>query len=594
MVGRRSLHTLVCYCPFCLATLLEMARSFTLRNAISLLAAGFLACAPVSEASSLHHHLHHQHLFTRHHARTSHLEAHSSILETRTADIEGRDNNIRKRAIPTYQGYSLTWSDDFTGSGQPSSTNWRFSTGTKYQGGPDNWGTGEIETYTSSTNNVYVDGSGLLHIVPRKDSSNRWTSARIETNRVFRCATGGKMIIEARIKLPSTPSNQQQGIWPAFWAMGNAFRSNPMGWPGTGELDVMEQVNGDSEVFQSVHCGYYGGGPCNEPNGLGTRVPIDKSQYHTYTMTIDLSNSDWRSQSIEWRIDNAQTNILRGSQLQPSQQQGVTPQGAWESITAKDFFILLNVAVGGSLPNAIAGTYTPNSQTRDGSNSEMIVDYVAVYNAPAPTNTPPPSNPTATPSPIQPGQTKFCVGWRKVQSGETCKNVVDKFQNIGLTTRYLVEWNPALGSESNCRTTPGYYVCVKTQPQPVQPGQLSNCGGWRYIQPSDTCSNVVSRYTGINLTLSKLVQWNPALGTTSNCHVSTGYYVCVKMMVPQPAQAGQIEGCTGWRYTSSSDTCSSLASKYRLSLSTLVRWNPALGSTSNCRVSPKNFVCVAV
>ncbi|KAK6349629.1 Carbohydrate binding 6 [Orbilia brochopaga] len=596
-----------------------MARSFTLRNAISLLAAGLLASAPVSEASSLHN-LHHRHLeqhpYLRHHERASNLEAQPSVLETRDNNLDARDNNIRKRAVPSYvaQGFSLTWADDFTTGTSGLAANWIFDLGHNYPGGPWHWGTGEVQEYTSSSSNIFVDGSGNLNIVPIKDSNGDWTSSRIESKRTFICQNGGRMIVEARIKLSSVTTNKL-GIWPAFWAMGKAFRDNGnSGWPTTGELDIMENINAESRIFNVVHCGTNGGGPCDEYNGIGTTTPITRGVFHTHRLIIDRTQSDWHFQTITWQTDGVQTFQLKGN--------SINDPSAWTALTQREIFMLLNVAVGGSLPDAFSGgVQTPTQATTGGPDSSMIVDYVAVFNAPPAgttttrTTTTTTSRPAATttagavttPSPIQNGQTGNCAGWRYIQPSDTCSNLVTRFSSIGLTLQNLVSWNPALGSTSNCSPTPGYFVCVQLKagtppppgstPSPIQPGQTAGCGGWRYTQSSDTCANLVTRFSSINLSLAELVKWNPALGSTSNCRVTPGYFVCVELAPPSPIQPGQVKGCAGWRYVQPSDTCANIVSRFSnigLTLSNLVRWNPALGSTSNCRTTPGNFVCVQI
>src|SRR6266508_4726318 len=151
-------------------------------------------------------------------------------------------------AVPptTAAGWTLNFVDDFTGAaGSGVSGNWRYTTGTSYPGGPANFGTGEVETMTSSTNNVALDGSGNLRITPRRDSAGSWTSGRIETNRTdFQPPAGGKMRVEARIQLPAVSGAGALGYWPAFWMLGEPYRGNWWNWPGVGEMDLMESVNG--------------------------------------------------------------------------------------------------------------------------------------------------------------------------------------------------------------------------------------------------------------------------------------------------------------------------------------------------------------
>jgi hypothetical protein len=88
---------------------------------------------------------------------------------------------------PTPAGYTLVYSDDFTGSANTAiDSSWIQDTGTGYPGGAANWGTGEVETMTGGTSNVHLDGHGDLGIKPLKDSAGHWTSGRVETSRTSR------------------------------------------------------------------------------------------------------------------------------------------------------------------------------------------------------------------------------------------------------------------------------------------------------------------------------------------------------------------------------------------------------------------------
>lgn len=157
---------------------------------------------------------------------------------------------VSSSGVPKINGYKLQWSDNFSGAkgNLPSPQNWIIDQGTSYTGGPANWGTGEIQTYTNSSTNVALDGNGHLHITPQKDKSGAWTSARIETRRTnFAPPKNGKMIVQARIALPSQTAAKSQGIWsviviallfndtngsrPAFWMLGANYRGNYQNWP---------------------------------------------------------------------------------------------------------------------------------------------------------------------------------------------------------------------------------------------------------------------------------------------------------------------------------------------------------------------------
>ncbi|HLB78698.1 MAG TPA: 1,3-beta-glucanase, partial [Candidatus Dormibacteraeota bacterium] len=95
-------------------------------------------------------------------------------------------------------GWRLIWSDEFNGAAGTgvNTANWIYDTGTGYScaGCPSNWGTGEVETMTSSTANVYQDGAGHLAIKPIRSANGTWYSGRIETQRTdFAAPVGGKL-----------------------------------------------------------------------------------------------------------------------------------------------------------------------------------------------------------------------------------------------------------------------------------------------------------------------------------------------------------------------------------------------------------------
>ena len=95
------------------------------------------------------------------------------------------DANAAVPAAPA--GMTTVFSDDFTGAAGTglNTANWLYDIGTGYAGGAANWGTGEVETMTNSTANVYQDGGGNLVIKPVRDSAGNWTSGRVETQRTM-------------------------------------------------------------------------------------------------------------------------------------------------------------------------------------------------------------------------------------------------------------------------------------------------------------------------------------------------------------------------------------------------------------------------
>jgi hypothetical protein len=119
--------------------------------------------------------------------------------------------NAEAAAPPAQAGWSQTFLDDFNGTAL--SGDWRHSEGTSSPGGPANFGTGEVQT--NSRNNVSVS-NGIMSITAQGNGLSGWTSDRIETNRQdFQPPAGGKLRVEARLRLPEAANGQSNGYWPA-------------------------------------------------------------------------------------------------------------------------------------------------------------------------------------------------------------------------------------------------------------------------------------------------------------------------------------------------------------------------------------------
>ncbi|RKN04009.1 glycosyl hydrolase family protein [Streptomyces radicis] len=260
------------------------------------------------------------------------------------------------------------WRADFDGAAGtlPSSEDWIIDTGTGYPGGPPNWGTGEIQTYTDDPANVSLDGEGHLTITALREGDT-WTSSRIETQRSdFAAPDGGKLRIEASLRLPDLDGEAGLGYWPAFWTLGADYRGNYWNWPGIGEFDIMENVNGVEQVWGVLHCGVSPGGPCDETNGRGASTPCDTcdSQFHEYALELDRTGE---TEYLRWYLDGQLFHTVSSADMDAA---------TWANATDHGHFILLNLAMGGAFPNGVAGQTTPTPATVPG--GSLTVDYVSV------------------------------------------------------------------------------------------------------------------------------------------------------------------------------------------------------------------------
>jgi beta-glucanase (GH16 family) len=277
---------------------------------------------------------------------------------------------------PTPAGWNVQFADDFLGpvGSLPSGDRWRFALGHSYPGGPENWGNGEVQAYTKDPANVSLDGNGVLLITPRKDAQGRWTSARIETNvDTFKPKPGEMMRVEARIRMPDVSGLAALGYWPAFWMVGGPYREL-RNWPGVGEFDIMEGVNGLSRVWGALHCGFLPGGPCKEPAGIASDVACPnttcQAAFHVYAFEWDLS---MKPAQLRWYVDGTLFHHIDEANL---------PAATWREISDhRGYFILLNVAMGSGFPDAFSPIKTPVTTTEP--DKPMMIDYVGVWIRPA-------------------------------------------------------------------------------------------------------------------------------------------------------------------------------------------------------------------
>jgi beta-glucanase (GH16 family) len=286
----------------------------------------------------------------------------------------GGSSNVTQAATPTpcttpYTSRPLTlvWSDEFNGAHNTGvdPSKWLYDIGTAYPSGPPQWGTGEVETMSSSTANVYQDGSGHLVIRPIHtggSATTGWTSGRIETQVPFAAPCGGVLAVEASIQQPDVSGTAGAGYWAAFWMIGASFRGNYNNWPGIGEIDVMEGIDGRSVTYPVFHCGIDPGGPCNEPTGI-TAGPHGcagcQTALHIYRFELDTSTSP---QQVRWYLDGANIFTVNASRFDAN---------TWANATNHGFYVILNLAMGGGFPG------NPTAQTASG--MPMLIDYVHVY-----------------------------------------------------------------------------------------------------------------------------------------------------------------------------------------------------------------------
>jgi len=233
---------------------------------------------------------------------------------------------------------NLRWSDEFNGT-TINTANWGFDLG----GG--GWGNNELENYTNRPENARIS-NGMLVIEARRENfgGSAYTSARMKTQ--GKQSFGINTWVEARINAP-----EGQGIWPAFWMLGNSIST--VGWPSCGEIDIMEiQGQNPFRNFGTIHWADANGQHASFGGTFNSSTSLTAG-FHTYAISRTATSIKWYVDGVQYAEANISGGINSTSEFQGS------------------FFIILNVAVGGNFVGSPDGsTIFPQ---------QMQVDWVRVW-----------------------------------------------------------------------------------------------------------------------------------------------------------------------------------------------------------------------
>ena len=244
------------------------------------------------------------------------------------------------------QDYQLVFEDAFDGTTVDTSY-WTFQIGDgTSEGLPPGWGNNELQYYRAENTTV---ADGLLTISAREErfEGYDYTSSRLIT-RDKQNFTYGRFEMRARLPLG-------QGLWPAFWMLFSPPGAYG-GWAASGEVDIMEYIgSAPNEVFGTLH--YGAPFPGNVFSTTEYTLPEGNfsDDFHTFAL-------EWEPGEIRWFVDDV---------LYATQTNWWSNGGAYPAPFDQDFYLLLNLAVGGNLPgNPDETTVFPQ---------EYVIDYVRVF-----------------------------------------------------------------------------------------------------------------------------------------------------------------------------------------------------------------------
>ena len=183
---------------------------------------------------------------------------------------------------------------------------------------------------------------GIINEDLQKDSSpyltgGIWTKGKKSFER-------GRMEIRAKLK-------GAQGAWPAIWMLPNESDKYP--WPQGGEVDIMEHLNHDTFVYQTVHSHYTYNlkQDKNPPNG--TTASINPQDFNVYGV-------DFWPDSLVFHVNGVKTFTYPRIQ---TDQEGQFPFNIPQ-------YLLLDMQLGGTWVGEIDPTGLP---------VEMAIDWVKHY-----------------------------------------------------------------------------------------------------------------------------------------------------------------------------------------------------------------------
>ena len=294
--------------------------------------------------------------------------------------------------ITKAQDYQLVWNEDFTEASLDEAV-WNIEV--TDNGGGNN----ELQYYVEKGVSLGVEpttGKHCLILTATKESYKQrdCTSGRVNSkNKMY--YTFGR--IEARIKFPNTAN----GLWPAFWQMGNNY--DQVGWPRCGETDIIEL--GHKNAFSAgtqdryfngaMHVGRAWDAVWSEANSVTWDYSVEDT-FHIVSMV-------WTPTTIDMYMDNVPTPYFHAN-LEPNEDADYNRQ----VIFGKPNFVIANLAVGGDF----TGLYSINQITAlaDGPRS-VYIDWIRIYqcgdagesfHSPSPSDEIEPENPQGSLSPTLP------------------------------------------------------------------------------------------------------------------------------------------------------------------------------------------------
>ncbi len=241
--------------------------------------------------------------------------------------------------------WELVWNDEFDNTGLPDPEKWG------YEYWPPYMVNGEFQSYQGKRleNTRVEDGNLIIEARLDRYNGSKYSSARMHTRDRGEWLYGR---IEVKAILP-----EGTGTWPAIWMLPVDDQINGLGWPASGEIDIMEHVGFDQDnVHASIHTNDYNW-PSGTQSSSGQYIEGVAEGFHLYVL-------EWSPEKLDVLVDDEIIHTYEN-------------EGRWQAWPFDNpFYLILNIAIGGNWggQEGVDESIFPQ---------QMVVVYVRVYQNPA-------------------------------------------------------------------------------------------------------------------------------------------------------------------------------------------------------------------
>lgn len=282
-----------------------------------------------------------------------------------------------------FRPQNLIWWDDFS-STSLNLNNWTYEIGNGCNQGENlcGWGNQELQSYEEENISIEQipgeEGNNALVITAMKQGNNNFTSGRITSQDNVHFQYG---VIEIRMKVPEV----ETGLWPAAWFLGGNHPE--VGWPKSGEIDLMEMgqkksfrtqqgyPNSSANQYVGSNIIWYSSAACVTGNETCAAAIAGDVNYNNPYVASNNLNERFQVYRLYWNKNHIRLTVQDGGN---EHNLYTAPFGTTSSELRnafnQDFFMILNLAVGGNFTDALNANQVTASLP-----AKMYIDYIKLY-----------------------------------------------------------------------------------------------------------------------------------------------------------------------------------------------------------------------